>query len=1236
MKRIFTLLCISTCMLTAMAQRQIQNPGFEEWDNEGTTSIEPSHWNSFMSGTGSMKGFAAAQQVQKSDDAHTGSVSARIYARSVFGVVAQGNLTTGCINMGSTNATDANGNYNYTNEDDANFHQKFTGLPDAMRVWVKASCAYPAGASCNLHTTGYFQDPAGNTITATRIAKANTSSIASSDSWQEVIIPFVYDVTDGTRPAYALVTLTTSGTPGQGNANDYMLVDDVEFLYYSELQSITFNGKNVDITGNTITIDGTYDAELLQLKSNGQGATINTYYTESSKTLTVSIKGDDIATNPSNQHTYTIVFTGKENEEPQPEPQPALADNYGSLVPYGDFEAWKSECGATHQTGSGGGERQRPGIEPEGWNGSSLNLGIKLVSTSVVKEIMVEKTSGINDKTTAVKLTNKSASYWSNKITFPGYVTYGNIWAWSGGGNFLNSDAGVYGGMAYTKRPDAIRGQFKRSNTTENAHVIAYLWKGTFKSKIGSYNDPSTEFEDVDRAVMGHTEVTGGDGQLIASCDYTFENTKDGNWETITIPLDYVSGQEEALPEKMNIILTSGDYWTRSIKEGNVLEADSIQFLFYSDLTSATYKGQDIVFDENNHAVMDVDYDASLLEVITNGRSATIEKNYDTTTRILTIIIKGGNIDENEGNYHAYTVQFPFYSELTGATYKGAAVTFDEDSKAVIDDDYDDAQLQLTPRDEAAIIEKRYDANLRILTITVKGADYDTNNSNIHTYIIEFLSQVKVVSERSYTDQIQVTVNDISGELQSATITLQEWNTGTTSLVLKDFKMGNASSPMYIGTIVVNDIMLDSDGSFQKTCTTSILAGDELISPQWLGPALGEVPLDIDGCELTGRDVPDSLHVQINIDLQDRMGQMVNVLFGKSLIEKKGNNDDPPERIKLTGTISYTDDLIVTLNGNKTAPQQTTITVTYHDSNNTLDLMLRNFGLMEGDTQMPVGTINVKGVPYTIKDGVPYATFRKTTNVTIEEGDDPDVSMWMGPMLGEIPITLAGKAGTEKLYCTIDINMAGVGIIHVDFGTDANWPPIQGGGGDPVVDPILQDRIYTDMLTVTVNGESSQPEEAQVHMIINEDETVAFTIKNFYLTTEDGAMPIGDIEVTDIAPVEVTGKDYYLFETDQTVQIKDGDDANELWLGPYFGDIPLSMSGKIARGKLYCNINIFLAEMKENIRVLFGENFTDGIEGLTPNPSPVSEESIYNLGGQRMSRLQKGVNIVNGKKILVK
>ena len=40
---------------------------------------------------------------------------------------------------------------------------------------------------------------------------------------------------------------------------------------------------------------------------------------------------------------------------------------------------------------------------------------------------------------------------------------------------------------------------------------------------------------------------------------------------------------------------------------------------------------------------------------------------------------------------------------------------------------------------------------------------------------------------------------------------------------------------------------------------------------------------------------------------------------------------------------------------------------------------------------------------------------------------------------------------------------------------------------------------------------------------------------------------------------------------------------------------------------------------------------TDAINSLTPTEG---EGAIYNLSGQRVNKLQKGINIVNGKKVL--
>ena len=47
----------------------------------------------------------------------------------------------------------------------------------------------------------------------------------------------------------------------------------------------------------------------------------------------------------------------------------------------------------------------------------------------------------------------------------------------------------------------------------------------------------------------------------------------------------------------------------------------------------------------------------------------------------------------------------------------------------------------------------------------------------------------------------------------------------------------------------------------------------------------------------------------------------------------------------------------------------------------------------------------------------------------------------------------------------------------------------------------------------------------------------------------------------------------------------------------------------------------------------FDSDDATGIEETLSN-SPFKGENIYNLAGQRVSKMQKGINIVNGKKIL--
>lgn len=343
MKKLFTLLMLGTGMLSAQAQYQVQNSNFEEWEDVAynkTTGKEPIHWSSFLNGSGGLQTAAAAEQLFKyTTEVRPGSAGktcAKITCRFINYVVvkayAQGNLTTGCINMGSSSASDAGksasdnnsrrgkesiangtGNYNWTDVNDDSHNQKFTGRPDAMHVWVKfysSNTNYRAKATSVLHTEGYYQDPLPKTndCSAKLVATASNVEIApDANKWQELTIPFVYE--DGNlTPAYALVTFSTNATPGTGTADDYMLIDDLEMLYYSELASAKYDGNEVSFNGTSATVDALYDESKLALTSNGAGATIEKSYDEVTAVLTITVKGDNISEDANNKHVYTIQF----------------------------------------------------------------------------------------------------------------------------------------------------------------------------------------------------------------------------------------------------------------------------------------------------------------------------------------------------------------------------------------------------------------------------------------------------------------------------------------------------------------------------------------------------------------------------------------------------------------------------------------------------------------------------------------------------------------------------------------------------------------------------------------------------------------------------------------------------------------------------------------------------------------------------------------------------------------
>ena len=100
-----------------------------------------------------------------------------------------------------------------------------------------------------------------------------------------------------------------------------------------------------------------------------------------------------------------------------------------------------------------------------------------------------------------------------------------------------------------------------------------------------------------------------------------------------------------------------------------------------------------------------------------------------------------------------------------------------------------------------------------------------------------------------------------------------------------------------------------------------------------------------------------------------------------------------------------------------------------------MNITLPNFCLNAGEDMMYVGTIKVNEIPLTAS-GL-YSTFTTNQTIQIEPGDIPIEGMWLGPMLGDVPLQMAGKISDDKFYTTIDIEMTLLGqTIHVVFGTD--------------------------------------------------------------------------------------------------------------------------------------------------------------------------------------------------------
>ena len=348
------------------------------------------------------------------------------------------------------------------------------------------------------------------------------------------------------------------------------------------------------------------------------------------------------------------------------------------------------------------------GTQPEGWSVSNVYqiLDFTLVWPDA------DRTG--NEVGHSVKMVNTWCGLFTMGATAPAYMTLGNTWSY---GDMKDqsikgeSDGGAYGGMDFAYRPDAVSLWVKRLHSTaestsnknsqinkeERASVIFYSWKGSTTSsvKTGLSTKPTTmEMEDREKDVLGDRtpDSKTEDFELISSMKQYIEGDID-KWTQMVYDINYLS---ESMPEKVNLIISSSDFFDRAkMGEGNQLWVDDVDFVYYSTLTSLEVGGaavQGFAADKYAYNMGIVTALPTAVSAVAKSPRANVEVTVDEAAwQVRVAVTNQGGKDLDGETSHTYTLQYekPETTEYAGylnIDMVGTPLTYNADATVRIVD----------------------------------------------------------------------------------------------------------------------------------------------------------------------------------------------------------------------------------------------------------------------------------------------------------------------------------------------------------------------------------------------------------------------------------------------------------------------------------------------------------------------------------------------------------------------
>ena len=242
---------------------QLPNSDLEAWTNDNG---EPDRWHGFKTATGTWA-WAAPALLSQSDDVHTGTsgqYSAVVTAKSAFTSIANGTMTSGRLNAGSTSAT-STANHASTSEDyGEDYYMPLSAKPDQFKVWLKyvqgtANANNKANVSVKTFDGTYYQEPVDKTYT--NLSGSIVGGEIAACDWTQFTFPFDYDsyAANNADTKAIFVTYSTNANPGQGSANDMLYIDDMELVYLGAITDLRYQGTTIEGWNPAVT---TYSMEI--------------------------------------------------------------------------------------------------------------------------------------------------------------------------------------------------------------------------------------------------------------------------------------------------------------------------------------------------------------------------------------------------------------------------------------------------------------------------------------------------------------------------------------------------------------------------------------------------------------------------------------------------------------------------------------------------------------------------------------------------------------------------------------------------------------------------------------------------------------------------------------------------------------------------------------------------------------------------------------------------------------